>query len=219
MLEFVENGLGHGRSELLGRKSVAPANDPNVASCFGEGGDNVEIERFANASRLLGAIQDGNGTSGTRQCVHELLNRKGTGQPNLKQADFFALGVEPFDGFFGGTNCGSHRDNDALGIRRANVIEQVIASPRLSGKAIHNILHDRWAGKIERIACLASLEENVGILRGATEHGLVWAQRAFAVPANGLAVDHGAEVIIREQREIVQFVRSTKTVEKVEKGN
>jgi drug/metabolite transporter (DMT)-like permease len=50
---------------------------------------------------------------------------------------------------------------------------------------------------------LAGLEENVRILRGASEHRLVWAQRAFAVSANSLAVDNGAEVIIREQREVV----------------
>ena len=55
-LELVENGLGHCRSELFGRQPVAPANDTQVAPCFGKGGDNVEVEWFANTSWFLGAI-------------------------------------------------------------------------------------------------------------------------------------------------------------------
>src|SRR6202140_2587041 len=60
-IELVENGLGHGRRELLRRQPVTPANNTEVAPYFGKGSDNIEVERFANASRFLGAIQDDNG--------------------------------------------------------------------------------------------------------------------------------------------------------------
>src|SRR6516162_1311227 len=76
-LELVENGLGHRRSELLGRKSVTPANDPQVAARLRKAANNVEIERLANTPRLLGAIQDGYRPSSRGQCFQERLHRKG----------------------------------------------------------------------------------------------------------------------------------------------
>ena len=147
------------------------------------------------------------------------MNRKGTEQPHLEQADFFTVGIEPFDGFFDRSHRRPHHDHDALSIRRTGVIEQAIASSGLSGKAIHDILNNRGAGKVERVACFAGLEENVRILRGAAEDRPVGTQRAFTMMADGLVVDHGAKVIIGELREIVQFMRGAEPVKKVQEGN
>src|SRR5215467_4179450 len=116
----------------------------------------------------------------------------------LSQSNFFSVRVEPFAGFLTCTRARSHTDLDAVSIRLSDVIEQVIISARLDGKAIHDDLHNRGAGEVKRVACLASLEENVWILCGTSEHRMVGAQRAFPVPANALAVDHGTKIIIRE---------------------
>ena len=75
----------------------------------------------------------------------------------------------------------SHDNDDALGIRRADVVEQMILAALRPGELVHGILHDGRASQVERIDGFARLEKNVGILGRAAEHGMIGRQRAGAM--------------------------------------
>ena len=68
LLQFIEDGLDHRRCKFLGREPVTPANDPRhgprtvCGLALHKGGNNVLIQRYANAARLLGAVEDGDAT-------------------------------------------------------------------------------------------------------------------------------------------------------------
>src|SRR2546430_10765979 len=47
------------------------------------------------------------------------------------------------------TGAGTHQHDHALGIGRADVIKQVVATPSLLGKAVHYVLNDLRASAIE----------------------------------------------------------------------
>ena len=71
--QFVEDRLDHGRREFLGGQAVAAADDhaarlrseaSPLSAGFAQGGDHVQVERFADGTRFLGAVEhrDGSGT-------------------------------------------------------------------------------------------------------------------------------------------------------------
>jgi hypothetical protein len=57
------------------------------------------------------------------------LADKGQVQPNLQHADFLAARVQIIGGFAGGFRAGTHQDHHPLGVRIAEVVEQVVARP------------------------------------------------------------------------------------------
>ena len=91
--------------------------------------------------------------------------RKRAEQAQLQQADFFSGLFRRRNRFFHGSRAGAHQHDHALGIRRADVIAQVIRAPGELRKAIHRVLNDGGRGDVKRIRGLARLEKYVGILR------------------------------------------------------
>ncbi len=57
-------------------------------------------------------------------------------------ADFFALLGQIFDGLFGSFCAGAHHDDDAFGIRGANIVKEVILAADQFGELIHGFLDD-----------------------------------------------------------------------------
>ena len=81
--ELGEDGEHHRGGELFRGKAVAAADDGDAAglrrkpACqfrFAQGGDNVDIERFADRAGLLGAVKHGDRADGWRQRGRECLD-------------------------------------------------------------------------------------------------------------------------------------------------
>jgi len=70
--QLVEDGLDHGRRELLGGQPVAAADDVGLAGQgsdplvegLAQGGHDVHVERLADGTGLLGAVEHGDGPGG-----------------------------------------------------------------------------------------------------------------------------------------------------------
>ena len=65
-----------------------------------------------------------------RQRGEEVLDGERPVQAHLQQADLLALRDQVLDRLVGGLGAGAHHDDDALGIGRADVVEQVVAGGR-----------------------------------------------------------------------------------------
>ena len=91
LFQLFINASHHCWREFLGRQTVSPADDLRELShrglarreAFGQGSDHVQIERLADASRFLGAVQHGNALHRRRQRLQEVLDRERTHQPHL----------------------------------------------------------------------------------------------------------------------------------------
>src|SRR5262245_43574639 len=90
LAEFLKNRLDHCRSELFRCQSIAAADHSRARRqfwpAFLQSRDDINIERFANATRLFGAIKDGNRLHGFRQSIYEMFHRKWTVEPDLQHA-------------------------------------------------------------------------------------------------------------------------------------
>ena len=61
LLQFVQRGLDHGRSEFFGGKAVASADHFDVRPlAFDQRIDDIQVKRFADGARFLGAVEDRN---------------------------------------------------------------------------------------------------------------------------------------------------------------
>ncbi len=74
-----------------------------------------------------------------------------------------------------------------------------------------------WAWHVKRIAGFARLEKYVGILRAAPQLRAVRREGALAMPANGIFVEHGAQVFVGKRENLVHFVGRPESVEKMQK--
>ena len=193
--ELVEDALDHGGGEFLGREPVASADHLLRDAHFGERGDDVAVERLAGGAGFLGAVEDGDGFDALGDGGDEGLDGERPEQADFEQADLFAGGEHGFHGLVGHFRAGAHHNDDALGIGRADVIEQVVLAAGDPGELVHRVLHDGGGGQVVRIAGFARLEVDVGILRGAADDGTVGGERAGAVGEDQILVDHGAHVV------------------------
>ena len=137
----------------------------------------------------------------------------------MSRPTFSPGGVQGFHGLFGHFRARAHHDDDALGIRRADVIEQVILPAHELRELVHGVLHDGGAGQVERIDGFARLEVDVRVLRRAADHRTVGRKRAGAVRAHQVLVDHGAQVVGRELLDLGDLVRGAEAVEEVQERN
>src|ERR1019366_3260773 len=155
--------------ELLGGKPVTSADGFRRSlqlavaqlDSFLQGPDYVEIERLSAGSGFLGAIEDGNLAHGCRQRIEEALNGERAVEANFEKANFFALAVQIVHRLVGGVGARTHHDDDAVGIGRADVVEQVIGTAYDLGKLVHDRLNFIRAGVVVRIAGFARLKEDV----------------------------------------------------------
>ena len=127
--------------------------------------------------------------------------------------------MQGFHGLLRHFGAGAHHDDDALGVGRADVIEQVILAAGERRELVHRVLHDGGGGEVVRIAGFARLEVDVGILRGAADDRTVGRERAGAVRGDQFVVDHGAEIVGGELFDLGDLVRGAEAVEEVEEGD
>ena len=148
-----------------------------------------------------------------------MFDGKGPVEAHFDETDFFAGGVEMGDGFFGNFRAGAHDNDHAIGIRRADVIEQMILPTDHLREFVHRLLDDGGAGRIEGIGGFARLEEDVGILGRAADDGTIGRERAGAMGADQVVVDHGAHVVGGKLFDLGHFVRGAEAVEEVQEGH
>ena len=76
--EVVQRGLGHGRGELLRAQAVAAAHHAGDLGLLGsrpfpsQGGNDVQVERFAVGAGFLGAVEAADDLGGVGQGLEEM---------------------------------------------------------------------------------------------------------------------------------------------------
>ena len=72
-------------------------------------------------------------------------------QADLEQADLLAAAIRSSTVSCGRLGAGAHDDDDALGVGRADVIEQVVLAAGELGELVHRLLHDAGRGQVVRV--------------------------------------------------------------------
>ena len=225
--QFVEYAFDHRGREFFRRQTVAAADDLRerfqrktiVRAAFAERGDDVHVERFAGGAGLFGAVKNGDRLGGGGQSLNEVLNGERTIQANFEQADLLAFRDEILNRFLRNFCARSHDDDDALGVRCANVIEQLVLTSGDLRELVHRVLHDGGNRQVEGVHGFASLEVDVRILRSAAKDRAIRRERACAMLLHQFVGDHRLQIFFGELLDLGHFVRGTEAVEEVHEGD
>ena len=170
--QVIEHGLGHPGVELLRPQAVAPADHLREGALPQPGGNrfgqrrlHVLVERLPGRSRFLRAVEHTQGAHARRQGFHERADVERPEETDPNQPNLLPAPDQQIDDLVHRLGAGAHHHHDALGVRRADVIEQVVGPADPGGEPIHRRLDDLRSPGVVRIDRLPALEVHIGILR------------------------------------------------------
>ena len=221
-LELGEHGHRHRRGELLRRQPVAPADHlrhGTVGPPAGQPGDDVEVERLADGTGLLGAIEGGDALDGGRERVDQCTGVERAVEPHRHHADALAGRHEGVDRFAHGPRARTHDHHDPGRLGMTVVVEDPVATPGQLGEAVHLLLDDAGHGVVVGVGRLGGLEEDVGVLSCSPDDGTVGVERPPTVPLHELVVDHLPDGGVVDLLDLGDLVTGPEPVEEVQEGD
>ena len=177
------------------------------------------MQRLCVSAWLFGAVQNSDLGRGLRNSSQQVFCRERTVQSYFYKTNLLALCGQVIDNFLGDVADGAHRDDDAVSVRCAVVVEQLIVGAQLGVDLAHVLLNDSRNCLVVLVAGLAVLEEDVAVLVG-TAHG--WVLRvecAFAECFYCIHVAHLFEVFIVPNLDLLDLVGGAEAVEEVDERN
>ena len=221
--QLVEDGLDHGRVELLRRQPVAASDDPRQrrdgrpADGVDERRGHIQQQRLAGGARLLGAVEHRDRPHRRRQRVDETVHRERPVEADLDQADLLAPCDEMVDDLVRALGARAHHHHDPLGLGMPDVVEQPIAAPGQRREAVHGVGHDApgrrrgtgWRPRGPGRRCRGSAR-----CRG-SRGGPGDSARARCA-ATRVVVDERVEGGVVDGRDLLDLVRGAEPVEEVQ---
>ena len=215
--EVIVDRLHHGRREFLRAQPVATADDRDRLTL--EGCDCVQIERVADCTRFLDAVEHRDLLHRCRNRFHEIGYGERTVEDDLECAYLFAAGVEVADGFVDGFSCRTHRDNDAFRIRITDVSVRCVAATSLFGIQLHVAFDDSGSRVVEAVNGFATLEEDIRVLGSNLEGRAIGRESATAEVFECFPWHHRLEGFVVDLLNLLNGVRCAESVKEMNKGN
>lgn len=214
------DGVDHARSEFLAAEAVSAAGNFKAGFAFVlKSCQNVQIKRFADGARFFGSVQNGEVFAGSRDSLHEAIGCERTIKSDLDEAEFCAFCVEIIDGFFDSVAAGAHGNDDLFCVRRADVIEQVIASAGDGLLFCHHFFHDFRNRVVVLVGGFSVLEVDVRVLGGAALNRVFRVQSSCFEVRDFVHVDERSDFFVFRKNHFAHFVAGAETVEEVKERN
>ena len=207
------------RIYILAAQAITAANDDRIPVSAIESSADILIQRLAQGTWLLGAVHNGNLGNSGRNSIQEMLYREWTEQMNCNHTNLLALAIEVINSLNQSLVQGTHSDNYALCIRCAIVIEYMVLTAGNLCQVSHSLLNQVRHSLIILIYSLASLEINIIVLGSTADARMVRIQGVAAEPVHSIPVQNLAQLIIRNNLNLLDFVGSTETVKEVQERN
>ena len=177
---------------------------------------NIEVQRFADRTRFFGTVENTDLLHGVRESCDQVFDRERAIQTNFDQTDRFAGRIQMIHGFFDGFADRTHRDDDVFRVTFAVVVEQFVFRADLFVDLIHIIFNNRRQRIVVGVRRFFVLEEDVGVLRGTALHRMFRVQRVATERFDSVFVQHFVKIFIIPHFDLLNFVRSTETVEEMQ---
>ena len=217
--EVLINGKDRSRGGVLGTKAISAADDFCLSAGLAQSGNNVEVEGIAESAGLFGAVKHCDLLGGGGNCLCELCSHERTIEADFDKTDLLALCSHVVNDFFNDVTDRAHCDDHTVSVRIAVVVEELVIGSELVVDLAHVLFHDGGKILIELVASFSVLEEDVTVLGRAAQCGMLGVQGVFAESGNSVHIDHVGEILVVPDRDLLDLVRGTETVKKVEERN
>ena len=218
--QVLEHGVHVSGGGVLGGQAITAADDADIlhAGVVQHSG-NVQIQRLAECTGLLGAVQNCDALDGLGQLREHVLGGEGTIQVNLQHADLGALGGHHVHDFLQGAADGTHSHDHVGGVGRTVVVEGLVVGADGLVDLVHVADHDVDQLVIGQVGSLAVLEEGFRGLVGAAVIGVVGQVGLGVELIHGIPVDHALQGLIVPGTQLLDLVGGTEAVEEVDEAH
>ena len=214
------NSLNLVRSCILGTETVSTASDNNVIELSAlESSNNVEVERFAESTWFLGSVENRNLLNSVRNSFDELVSAERSVKTNLNETELSAFSVEEIDCFFDCITYRTHSDDNVISVRSTVVVEELVVCTDLLVNLVHVVFNDSRELVVEFVTSFTSLEEDITVLSSTAENRVFRVKSTVSESLSSLLVEHIFEILVIPSFNLLDFVRSTETIEEVENRN
>ena len=204
------------RGGVLRTETVTTADDLCLDALALQRGDDIEVERLAEGAGLLGSVENGDLLHRLRQCGCQSVCAERSVQSDLDKADLLALCGEVVDDFLADVADRAHRNDDALCIRCAVVVEQLIVGADLGIDLVHVLLDDRRECIVILVACFSVLEEDIAVFSRAAENRVLGVDRACTESSDRVHIGHFLQIVEVPDLDLLDLVRGAEAVKEVE---
>ncbi|CCK07164.1 hypothetical protein BN128_1075 [Cronobacter sakazakii 696] len=210
--QFIEYRQHAVRPELFGGKPVTAADDARQAVAlaavkgFRQRGHHIQIKRLRLRARLFGAIEHRDALDALRQRRQQVTRAERAEQADFQHAHFFAASEQLIHHLFAGAAGGTHQDNHPFGLRVAVILKRPVLAARGGGEIVHRLFDMVIDRVIPGVGRLAGLEIGIRVGGGAADHRMFRVERAGAVGVDFRLRQQGADRVIGERRDFVDFM-------------
>ena len=217
LCKFLVDCEDGGGRRVLAAQTVTAADHLDVGlTGVRERGHHVEIKRLAQGAGLLRAVQHRKLLAGLGDRRNQLVRAERTVQAHLHQAHLLALRAQIVDDLLRHVADGAHRDDHAVGVGRAVVVEQLVVGPQLLVDLCHVLFHDLGHRFVVLVAGLAVLEEDVAVLMAAAHGRVLGAQGSGTEGRDRVHVHHVLQVLVIPDLDLLQLVAGAEAVKEVQ---
>ena len=145
-----------------------------------------------------------------------MLDGERTIEMNGQQSDLLALCIEILRDLLRRLANRAHGDDDAVCIRCAVVVKEVVLTPRDLCHLRHCFLNESRNGIIVAIDRLTPLEVDIRVLCRAAHHRMIRIERTTTERLNGIPVKDLREVCVVHDLDLLDLMRGTESVKEVD---
>ena len=135
---------------------------------------------------------------------------------HLQEAHLLALGVQVVDDLLGTAGHAAHGHDDALCVRCAVIVEQVIFPARQAADPGHVVLHHVGEIGIVVVVGLPQLEVDIGVIHQGAHPGILGVQGVGPEPGQGLIIHQLGVFVVAQHVDLLDLVAGTEAVEEVQ---
>ena len=168
-------------------------------------------------ARFFGAIQHRHRPGALRQRCQQVGGGEWAIEAHFQDADFLAAAQQFIDHLFAGADGRAHNDDHAFRLRMAVKLKRFVLAAGGGGEVIHRFLDMIINRVVPRVGGLPRLEVGVRVSGGPADHRVFRIERALAMLSDFLLRQQGANRVVRQRGDFVDFVRSAETIKEMNK--
>ena len=148
-----------------------------------------------------------------------MLYRERTIKSYFEQTDLFAFRKQIVDGFFDRIADRTHCNDKLFRIGSAVVVEELIITADLLVDLLHITFNDCGNSVVILVAGFSCLEEDVGVLSGTAENGMLGVESALSEFVDSLHVDHFGKILVIPDFNLLNFMAGSEAVKEMNEGD
>ena len=216
-VEVCIDSLDMGRGEFLAAQTVTATNNSNIlAACFCQSSADIQVQRLAQRTGFLGAVQNCDLFHGSGDAVCKHLDGERTIQMDLDGTNLFTHFNHLGNSFISHIATGAHEHDDLFSIGCTDILEGMICTTGDLLNFAHGLFDDGRNCIVVSIGSFTALEIDIRVLSSTGLMRMFRIQSTITEFLDLIPWHDLAEFIIVRKGYFLDFMAGTETIEEMQ---